>query len=77
MSVRKEDLQRWVADKPEKPFLIVVCDTFDFDNYAVHCTLETLPDEYDRLNGKNMQRIVGVYIKDGVQHCHRDGTPVR
>jgi hypothetical protein len=77
MTVSLGDLKWWCTEKPEKPFLIVVCDTFDYTNYPVHCTLEELPDEYDKFNEKNMQRVVGTYMKDGMLHCHRDGTPIR
>jgi len=43
-------------------WMIVVCDTFDHEDYPVFCkTKEEYVVKYDHYNGKNMQRIMEVY----------------
>jgi hypothetical protein len=77
MSINLTELKLWASEQPEKPFLIVVCDTFEYENYPVHCAdaveLSKKAQEYD---GKNMQRIEGMYIKDGLVPCVRSGRAV-
>lgn len=60
----RAEIAKWIEQAQEEgaSYLIVVCDTFDWGDYPV----TVMPDqefwvEYDRLNGKNMQRIMEVY----------------
>jgi len=69
-------LREWAQREPEKPFLLVVCDTFDYEQYPVQCTAEDLASQIEHYDGKNMQRIEGMYIKDGFVPCGRDGQPI-
>lgn len=43
-------------------YMIVACDTFDYEDYPVFCKHdnETL-DKYQELSGKNMQKVMEVY----------------
>jgi hypothetical protein len=77
MSLNLTELKLWASEQPEKPYLLVVCDTFEFENYPVHCAdtaeLQKKSDEYD---GKNMQRVEGRYLKETLEPLHRDGSRV-
>ena len=42
-------------------FMIVVCDTFEYDDYPVSVSREEFWEKYDHFNGRNMQRIMEVY----------------
>lgn len=64
MSTSLSDLRRWFESgkKSNKAFLIVVCDTFDHEDYPVYCCdAQHCLDQYDNHNGKNMQRVMEVY----------------
>ena len=42
--------------------MIVVCDTFDHEDYPAYATSDAEAlEKYDRYNGKNMQRVMEVY----------------
>jgi hypothetical protein len=78
-SRHEAELRLWASEQPEKPFFIDVCDTFDYENYPVHCSQEELAEEVKKHDNVNMQRVEGVYKKDekeGFIYVHRDGTPV-
>lgn len=64
MAATKQEISEWfdrgVAE--DKTHMIVVCDTFDYDDYPVYVS----PDEdarktYDENNNKNMKRVIEVY----------------
>jgi hypothetical protein len=63
MAATKSDIRHWLerADK-ECTHMIVVCDTFDYDDYPVyvypHENVRVKEAEY---NGKNMARVMEVY----------------
>lgn len=64
MVTTKELLRSWfdkgIADK--KKFMIVVCDTFDNEDYPIYVEDDKyFPESYERYNGKNMQRVMEVY----------------
>jgi len=64
MPTTREDLKRWFdAGKGDNfDFMIVVCDTFDHEDYPVHVSREGFWKRYDELRlGKNMQGIMEVY----------------
>lgn len=60
----KQQLSDWFDSGVEQgaAHMIVVCDTFDHDDYPVYTNshAETL-EKYDHYNGKNMQRVMEVY----------------
>lgn len=42
-------------------FMIIVCDTFDHEDYPVFCSEAEFDKQHSDHNGKNMQRIMEVY----------------
>lgn len=43
-------------------YMIIVCDTFDHDDYPIYVRLDDdFYEKYDGHDGKNMQRIMEVY----------------
>jgi len=64
MATTKEDIVGWIKKGKDKgsKFLIVVCDTFDHEDYPVFCKdASECKKQYENHNGKNMQRIMEVY----------------
>ena len=64
MRTTREVIKGWLerAKEQKATHLIVVCDTFDHEDYPVF----VLPDQdarvrYEEYNGKNMQRVMEVY----------------
>lgn len=64
MGTTKEDIEGWIKEGQNKSatHLIVVCDTFDWEDYPVY----VMPGEDVRLkyashNGPNMQKVMEVY----------------
>jgi len=64
INTSREDIKRWLetAKKQKAAFMIVACDTYDFDDYPIYCadSKECLK-KYEEHNGKNMQEIMEVY----------------
>jgi hypothetical protein len=78
MAASREDISGWfdsgVAEK--QAYLIVVCDTFDHEDYPVYANDEVeCFSIYNEHNGKDMQRIMEVYNlgqpKDEQMNEHR------
>lgn len=64
MGTTQEDIRRWLERGKDQgaTHLIVVCDTFDHDDYPVFVMPnENVRDKEAEYNGKNMQRIMEVY----------------
>jgi len=64
MSTTKLDIREWLerGQAHGATHLIVVCDTFDHEDYPVFVKPEEIAREvYERYNGKNMQRVMEVY----------------
>jgi hypothetical protein len=64
MAASREDIRGWLERAAQKgaTHVIVVCDTFDHEDYPV----EVMPGEDSRrkaegYSGKNMQRVMEVY----------------
>jgi hypothetical protein len=59
----REDIRRWLLEGQAKgaDYTLIVCDTFDWEDYPVHAAATEVWDKYDEHNGKNMQRIMEVY----------------
>ena len=58
-AIIEEWFDRGVREKEE--FMIVVCDTYDHDDYPVYTSKKNYAKEYAEHNGENMQRIMEVY----------------
>lgn len=64
MAATKSDIRRWFISgvKDKATHLIVVCDTYDHEDYPVYGTsLEDANTKYNEHNGKNMQTVMEVY----------------
>lgn len=73
MATTRADIESWFGGeyynfhlslergKTKPEYMIVVCDTFDYDDYPVYCTREDFAATYAAYNGKNMQKIMEVY----------------
>lgn len=77
MTTRNE-IKYWLyegkADR-NKTHMIVVCDTFDWENYPVYVTRqERAREKYKEYNEKNMQRVIEVYsYKDDLESQLNEG----
>lgn len=64
MATTREDIKRWLAQAKEKgaKYMIVACDTYDYEDYSVYCKdAKECNEKYAEYNGKNMQTIMEVY----------------
>ena len=64
MATTKEDIKGWIKRGQEQgaTHLIVVCDTFDWDDYPVYVMpTENAREKYGQYNGPNMQKVMEVY----------------
>ncbi len=64
MAASREDIQGWLKRGQDKgaTHVIVVCDTFDYDDYPVFVMPgEDARAKADEHNGKNMQKVMEVY----------------
>jgi len=66
MAVSKSEIRDWLTNKNLKPenatHMIVVCDTFDYDDYPVYVVKgESVKAKEDTHNNKNMQKVVEIY----------------
>lgn len=63
MAASLRDIADWFEDgkTQQAAFMIVVCDTFDHDDYPVYTQHNDFWAKYDSFDGKNMQRVMEVY----------------
>lgn len=64
MSTTREEIRAWLEAGITRgaTHTIVVCDTFDHEDYPVHVMpTEDVRKRYDEYNGKEMQRVMEVY----------------
>lgn len=64
MATDKKEIKQWLKEAKENKdkYLIIVCDTFDWEDYPVFCkTDKECIDEFERLDGNNMQKVMEVY----------------
>jgi hypothetical protein len=64
MAASREDISRWFdqGSRQKATHLIVVCDTFDHEDYPVFVQgAQECLDRYNELDGRNMQRVMEVY----------------
>ena len=62
MATTQDDIKRWLqaAKKQKAKFMMVMCDTFDWDDYPVDCmTAEECWEKYN--NPGSMQKVMEVY----------------
>jgi hypothetical protein len=64
MAASSDDISAWfdTGVREGAQYLIVVCDTFDYEDYPVYAkTPKEARDAYETYNEKNMQRVMEVY----------------
>jgi hypothetical protein len=64
MAASRNDIAEWFKRgvERESTHMIVVCDTFDHSDYPVFVSSEqNVREEFEKYNGKNMQRVMEVY----------------
>lgn len=64
MAATVTEIEEWLEEGRKKgaTHVLIVCDTFDWDDYPVFVSPEENPQEvYDRTHGKNMQKVMEVY----------------
>jgi hypothetical protein len=62
--VTKQDIRNWIngAKKEGATHMLVVCDTFDYEDYPVSVMPdENVKEKYEQYNDKNMQKVMEVY----------------
>ncbi len=60
----QDDIRQWLLRGKEEgaTHVIVVCDTFDYDDYPVMVSpKQSVHEVMEEYNGKNMQKIMEVY----------------
>lgn len=64
MTTTREDIRNWLKERPSKDttHMIVVCDTFDWEDYPVYVSSrENVRGVYSKYNGNDMQKVMEVY----------------
>lgn len=64
MSTTKDDIKLWIKEGQDKgaTHMIVVCDTYDWDDYPVYVMPgQDARAEFNNRNGSNMQKVMEVY----------------
>ncbi|MBI2064724.1 MAG: hypothetical protein HYT62_01580 [Candidatus Yanofskybacteria bacterium] len=64
MATTQADIRGWLneAKKMKATHVIVVCDTFDWEDYPVYvASNEDVRKKYSEYNGPNMQKVMEVY----------------
>jgi len=66
MAATKDDIRRWLQYglelKPSPTHMIVVCDTFDWEDYPVYvCAHEDVRTKHEQYNHSNMTKVMEVY----------------
>lgn len=67
MGTTKELIRSWLMEGKRKgaTHVVVVCDTFDHDDYPVYVlATEDAQEVVDQYNGPNMQKVMEVYRLD-------------
>ena len=63
MRTTQDDIRGWLERaKPEHTHMIVVCDTYDWEDYPVYVSKdESVQEVFAEYHGPNMQRVMEVY----------------
>lgn len=61
--ISTNNIKLWIKDAPKKAtHMIVVCDTFDYEDYPVYVMKgQNVYEVQANYTGKNMQRVMEVY----------------
>jgi hypothetical protein len=66
MATTREQIQEWLdRAEPEHTHMIVVCDTFDWEDYPVYISKEQDVKKIEKQYNKNMQKVMEVYSLTG------------
>ena len=59
----RAQITKWFeqAKQAKAEFLIIVCDTFDYEDYPIFTNTGNFDENFERHNGKNMQKIMEIY----------------
>ena len=59
----KEEISEWFDNgvKQGFEFMLVACDTFDWSDYPVYCTLSKYNETYSQIISGGMQKLMEVY----------------
>ncbi len=57
------DFRGWFKEglRQKAEYMIVVCDTYDHEDYPVYATAANFKEKHEEHDGKNMQRVMEVY----------------
>lgn len=65
MATSKTDILEWIirGQQQDKDYLIVVCDTFSYEDFPVFCSREKVKEKYREYScsAKNMSKVMEVY----------------
>lgn len=63
MATSKNEIGDWfdVGKSLGKDFMIIACDTFEYEDYPIYCTKDEVRPKYNSHNGQNMQTVMEVY----------------
>jgi len=64
MTLTRKEKEEWIsqAGSMRTSFLIIVCDTFDWDDYPVYVMPgQDIKERFDHFNNKNMQKIIEIF----------------
>ena len=68
MAASAEDIRSWLNRAKAKPnctHVVVVCDTYDWEDYPVFVMQnEDIQEQVDHYNGSSMQKVLEVYKLD-------------
>jgi hypothetical protein len=65
MATTRDDIKRWIEQGlalEGVTHMIVVCDTFEYEDYPVYVTEDQIPQEvYEEYHAQNMQKVMEIY----------------
>jgi hypothetical protein len=63
MTATRQDIEGWFDRglNQGSDFMIIVCDTFDYEDYPVYASKADYKAAHSSHNGKNMGRVMEVY----------------
>jgi hypothetical protein len=64
MGTTRKTIEEWLEEGRGEDYthMIVVCDTFDYEDYPVYISKnQNVREEFGKMNGRNMQRVMEVY----------------
>lgn len=69
MAVSAETIRRWYEEGVEEghKWMLIVCDTYDYEDYPVYVSTENYWDKRNSFTNKNMQLVMESYDLEGDQ----------